>query len=184
MPEARTFSVRLQEDLPSLLQSGPLTLFIPLEGQDLLNAEHMKHLIVKGHYPSRNLAWATLETLSTTSSPILWGKPTMEARHLSTVKVAGDYYLVHGKDDERVHIKLTTDVIVSEKLVVHFLLGVLDSSGNCVLPPDACPYIDPCLGVDFSLDANHCGSCGNVCPVGPCVNGECGFEGKLLQGTG
>jgi hypothetical protein len=42
-------------------------------------------------------------------------------------------------------------------------------------PLTFCPTADPLVGscVDINTDSNNCGSCGNVCPSGTCVGGQC-----------
>eukprot|EP01006_Ploeotia_vitrea_P054490 TRINITY_DN67893_c3_g1_i1.p1 TRINITY_DN67893_c3_g1~~TRINITY_DN67893_c3_g1_i1.p1 ORF type:complete len:335 (+),score=32.95 TRINITY_DN67893_c3_g1_i1:139-1005(+) len=189
MPEARKFSITLQEDMQSLLSNGPLTLFIPVEQQDVLTADAIQGLVVKGHYSSHELAWAHMSTLSHISRPILWGKPREEHHQLSTIKVAGDYYLVHGENDDRVHLKLKTDLIVEPNLVVHFIMSGVFTEDACLLPLFACPpricgakqLTCGFKCADAETDKQRCGACGNKCEFG-CIEGKCGLAAHVIDG--
>eukprot|EP01006_Ploeotia_vitrea_P006971 TRINITY_DN15441_c0_g1_i1.p1 TRINITY_DN15441_c0_g1~~TRINITY_DN15441_c0_g1_i1.p1 ORF type:complete len:268 (+),score=30.51 TRINITY_DN15441_c0_g1_i1:28-831(+) len=159
-PAARQFSIALQQNMESLISAGPVTLFVPENPEDQsLSAGSIEALAVKGWYPAHKLAWAHMETLSSTSSPILWGQPVVDYNQLSTVKVAGDYYIVHGENDKRVHLKLNTNVIVTDNVVLHFISspvfkgwenvgeceeipgsfpnGLQHQAASCLLPPPA-----------------------------------------------
>eukprot|EP01006_Ploeotia_vitrea_P020237 TRINITY_DN52513_c0_g1_i2.p1 TRINITY_DN52513_c0_g1~~TRINITY_DN52513_c0_g1_i2.p1 ORF type:complete len:229 (-),score=18.27 TRINITY_DN52513_c0_g1_i2:90-776(-) len=55
-----------------------------------------------------------------TQTPILWGKPTTNYGHLSTMKIAGEYYIDVKIADNRRPIKITQpDFINTAELVVH-----------------------------------------------------------------
>eukprot|EP01006_Ploeotia_vitrea_P050626 TRINITY_DN67478_c3_g2_i3.p1 TRINITY_DN67478_c3_g2~~TRINITY_DN67478_c3_g2_i3.p1 ORF type:complete len:324 (+),score=10.08 TRINITY_DN67478_c3_g2_i3:114-1085(+) len=126
LPEARKFSIALQEYLAGnpAGDHGAITLFIPEDPdtQHLLASEDwVKNVMVKGAYSSRHLAWAHMPTLAYSETPVLWGRPQQSYGTLSTIKVAGDYYVVFGENDERKHIKISqVDVINTPDLVVHF----------------------------------------------------------------
>jgi len=122
LPEAREFNIALQENIDDLLDREAITMFIPEDPEhQKLGADLLKKLIVKGAHPSSRLAWAHMRTLDYTETPILWGKPNKSYSSLSTIKVAGEHYVVFGENAERHHIKITKpDVINTPNLVVHF----------------------------------------------------------------
>ena len=45
--------------------------------------------------------------------------------------------------------------------------------GGCVNPLTNCGDSQNVQCADLQNDANNCGSCGNVCPSGQCIEGNC-----------
>ncbi len=44
---------------------------------------------------------------------------------------------------------------------------------TCTCVPNGGGQVDDCGGADLMNDANNCGFCGNVCPSGQCIEGNC-----------
>ncbi len=44
---------------------------------------------------------------------------------------------------------------------------------TCTCIPDGGGQMDNCGGADLMNDANNCGFCGNICPSGQCIEGNC-----------
>ena len=44
---------------------------------------------------------------------------------------------------------------------------------SCTCIPDGGEGTDECVFADLMTDPNHCGFCGNVCPSGQCIEGNC-----------